>query len=362
MSAPGDVRYCFEYPRRIRVGYIGCGGHSWRNVLPTFQYAPIDFIAVCDRTAEKAAVYARQFGAKQSYTSHREMLAKEDLEAVFIVTNYDAQGHPRATELAIDALEAGCHVWMEKPPAASVAAMQRLAEAAARAGRYVLVGFKKMFFPSIEKAKAIISDPAFGTPSSIYARYPQSLPAAADRKDDRAMVGFLDHIVHPGSILLYLMGPFESIYFRREERTGASVTTIRFQSGAIGTLHLSAGQSGTSPLERVEVIGSGANVVVDNGVRLTYYRRGGRGAYGRSPSYLTPDDQAPLYWEPEFSLGQLYNKNLFTLGYVQEVQYFCECILNERPPTKAGLDDALELMRLYEAYRGPEGEEIFLHP
>lgn len=300
MNQAGHVRYNFEYPRRIRVGYIGCGGHSWRNVLPTFQYAPVDLLAVCDRTAEKAAAYARQFGALRTYTSHREMLEQEDLEAVFIVTNYDEHGHPRAAQLAIDALDAGSHVWMEKPPAAGVADMERIAGAAERSGKFVLVGFKKMFFPSIEKAKQIIDEPAFGTPNSIYVRYPQSLPDAAGRLDDRAMVSFLDHIVHPGSILLYLIGPFESLYFRREAKKGGSVTTIRFQSGAIGTLHLTAGQSGTSPLERVEVIGDGANVVVDNGVHVTYYRRGSRGAYGRSPSYLAPDDQAPLHWEPEF--------------------------------------------------------------
>ena len=63
-------------------------------------------------------------------------------------------------------------------------------------------------------------------------------------------------------------------------------------------------------------------------------------------------------WEPEFSLGQLYNKNLFTLGYAPEVIYFCERILAGERPAYANLDDTLALFRWYEAYRGPEGQWI----
>ena len=205
-----------------------------------------------------------------------------------------------------------------------------------------MVGFKKMFFPAIEKAKGIIGGDDFGTPRSIYLRYPQGLPPEEQRQDDRCMAGFLDHIVHPASIMIYLMGPVHSLYFLREEWSGGTVASIRFRSGAIGTLHLTAGQSGASPLERVEVIGDGANVVVDNGVHVTYYRKAFRGHYGRTPSYLVSDEQAPLFWEPEFSLGQLYNKNLFMLGYAQEVLHFCECVLGhparESPPVRRAAD------------------------
>ena len=109
------------------------------------------------------------------------------------------------------------------------------------------------------------------------------------------------------------------------------------------------------------MIGAGANVVVDNGVRVGYYRPGGHRPYGRSASFLVEDDAAPLFWEPEFSLGQLYNKNLFSLGYVPEVLEFCRAILEHRAPVKGTLDDALAIMRLYEAYcRVPPGSTATL--
>ena len=78
--------------------------------------------------------------------------------------------------------------------------------------------------------------------------------------------------------------------------------------------------------------------------------------------YLTPDETAPLVWEPEFSLGQLYNKGLFLLGYAPEMRYFCECVLENRPPEVGSLTDALEMLRVFEAYCCPDGERVAITP
>ena len=63
------------------------------------------------------------------------------------------------------------------------------------------------------------------------------------------------------------------------------------------------------------------------------------------------DEEAPLYWEPEFSLGQLYNKNIFYLGYVPEILHFCQSVLAGTSPTKGTLEESLEIAKLFEMYR-----------
>jgi predicted dehydrogenase len=355
----GRVTYSFEYERRIRAGFVGCGTHSWRNVYPTFQYAPVDLVAVADPHEERARAYARQFGVPAYYGNHRDMLERERLDAVFVVTNYDERGHPRYPQIAVDALRAGAHAWIEKPPAATMEEVEMMLEAERQTGRFVQVGYKKMFFTAIAKAKEIISRAGeFGPPAQIYVRYPQSLPPPELRGDPQRMRGFLDHFFHPASIVQHLLGPVRSVSYQWEPLGGGSVSTLVFPGGAIGLMHLAGGHSGTSPLERLEVIGRGSNVVVENGVKLTYYRRGARGpgGYGRSASYIGADESAPLVWEPEFSLGQLYNKNLFLLGYAPEVTYFCECVLAGRRPAYANLDDTVAMMRWYQVYRLPPGE------
>jgi predicted dehydrogenase len=265
-------------------------------------------------------------------------------------------------------------VWTEKPAADSVGGIQQLQRARADADRVVLVGLKKIFTPAIEKTEQIIAAPEFGPISSIYVRYPQSLPHPDDRRlfswprkrqangAAATMLPFLDHIYHPAALLHHLGGPIDRFSYEWEPTTGSTVTNLRFRSGAVGSLHLAAGIAASSPLERLEVVGRDANVVIDNGVRVTYYRPGGaRTNYGRDASYIGDDHNAPLFWEPQFSLGTLSNKNLFYLGYVQEILHFCESVLFGRPPVKGTLEDALAVMQIFEGYqRTPAGTPVSL--
>lgn len=347
----------------IRAGFIGCGGHAFRNVYPTLQFAPVELVATCDRDAERAARFADQFGAERSYDDYHELLDTESLDAVFAVLDYDEDGRPKYPQVATDVMRAGCNAWIEKPPAASADEIRDLARVEAETGQFVHVGLKKVYNPAIEKARAITEREEFGPVDTIYVRYPEPLPDR-ERPDeplshDDSLVGFLDHLVHPASIISYLGGPMERVTVSSSDGRGGFLT-IHFENGALGTIHMAAGDSGSSPLERVEVIGNGANVVVDNGIELTYYRPYDKGPYGHTPTVMEGEGEAPIRWTPEFSLGQLYNKNLFTLGYYGEIADFAECCLDDTRPDKAGTEMALELLKLYEAVLQGEDRPIGL--
>lgn len=356
------MEFNYEFGRRIRAGFIGAGGHSYRNIYPCFQYAPVELVAIADHHEEKGAAFSRLFGAERHYMTHEELLANERLDAVFICTSFDAEGRPRYPRLAVEAMRAGCHVWIEKPPAATTAEIEEMQRVSRETGKYVAVGYKKMFFPAYEKVKSILGDGSFGQPQSAAMRYRLTLPPPSQRDDTNAWKGFMD-ICHPCSALHYILGPAEEVSFRRSPR-GDVAATLVYGGGVVCALHLCGGQANSGPLERLEVVGEGAHVVVDNCIRLTYYRKGGDrgpGGYGRAPSFIGADETAPIYWEPEFSLGNLYNKNLFMEGYVQQVDYFARCVLEGQEPTRGGLDDAWRLTRLFEAFRyGEEGRTIRL--
>ncbi len=354
----------WEYPQRLRAAFIGCGDHAFRNIYPCLAYAPVELVAVCDRREERARAYARQFGATAVYTDHRLMLEREQPQVVFIVTGYDAAARPTYPPLAIDAMRAGAHAWIEKPPAASASEIEQMIATERETGRFTMVGFKKMFFPAVARAAEIAAAPEFGGVAAVSVRYPQSLPPPERRADARAMLGFLDHLCHPASVLQRVAGPIQRFSFEREPINGGLGVSLRFTSGAVGVLHLAGGSSGTAPLERLEIVGRGANVIVENGCRLIHYRPGrrGEGGYGRSASFIGPDEGAPLLWEPEFSLGQLYNQGLFLLGYAPEILAFCDHALRDEPPAHAGLGDALAITRFYEAFvTAREGEVTHLN-
>jgi len=352
-----EIQYQFEYPTRIPSVFIGAGGHSFRNVLPAMQYAPVDLRAVCDLKLDRAEAYARIFGAPEAYTDYREMLEKEKPTAAFIVTDHkpDEDGLVRATAIAADCLRAGVNVWMEKPTAASTAEIRELMRLSEESGAILVTGMNKIFMPSIQKAKQIISTPEFGRVTSVYARYPLGLPDEEGRRieDLEMTMGFRDHVYHVGAVMNYLGGPISRISYEWEAINHSTVASVLFESGAIGSIYFAAGSGAASPLDRFEVIGEGGNLVIENTLRLTYYRSGdsGLGAYGRGASYIVDDAVAPVVWEPEYSLSQLYNKNIFYLGYVNEVLHFCESVLNGAAPTLGTLEQSAEIMALYETYR-----------
>jgi predicted dehydrogenase len=354
----------------IKAGFIGCGSHSFRNLYPTFQFAPVKLRATCDLDLEKARAFAAKFGAERAYGDHREMLAREDLDAVFICTGYDPKGRPLYPGLVRDCLEAGRHVWIEKPPAASSAEVEGLQAAERRAGRTVMVGFKKMFFPANEKARELISAPDFGPVSLATFQYPQYVPARAEfeaylaRGERNGVVGFLDHLCHPVSLMIYLLGMPAALYYQRSS-SGSAAATFTFASGAVAVLSLAHRGSHDGGMERTVIVSESArHVVVDNNIRVSLRRnppRAPEAGYGAAPDYFTgAPGEATACWEPEFSLGQLYNKGLFLLGYYNEVNEFARAILEKRPPAKGTLEQARQVTRIFEAFAQGPGRTIEL--
>ena len=100
-------RFGYEYEKKARLGFKGCGGHSFRNLYPCFQYLPAELIAVCSRTKSKAETFARMFGAERAYTNYRDLLEREKLDALFIVLNSaEDTGKPRYLQFVLDAFRA----------------------------------------------------------------------------------------------------------------------------------------------------------------------------------------------------------------------------------------------------------------
>jgi predicted dehydrogenase len=350
----------------IRAGFIGCGSHSFRNIYPTFQFAPVHLVATCDLQIEKARAFAAKFGAANAYADYREMLDKEQLDAVFVVTGYDEKGQPRYPAIALDCLAAGVHVWMEKPPAATTAEIEEMAAAAKRAGKEVQVGLKKMFFPANEKAKALCERADFGEISLLRLEYPQYIPTLEEfalyRQGEpvRRTIGFLDHLCHPMAILVYLLGMPESLYYQRSA-FGAGEALFSFASGAVASLACTHGSAPRDGMERTMIVSNnGRHIVVENNLRVSYHRTPSLG-YGNVPDFYTTDaDATTALWQPEFSLGQLYNKGLFLLGYYNEVNEFARAILEGRPVAKGTLEQAWQVTRIFEAFAGGPNKLISL--
>ena len=125
----------------LRVGVVGAGNIFVRGHLPALLATDaVRAIAVSDIDERRAREAAEALGDATVEASAPDLFARDDLDAVLVLT----PTHTHAG-LAIEALEAGKHVLCEKPMARSVIDAHRMAEAAARSGRRLMVGHTRHF-------------------------------------------------------------------------------------------------------------------------------------------------------------------------------------------------------------------------
>ena len=330
-----QVYFQREFSRRLRVGMVGIGHHAYRSLLATMHYLPVELVAVSAHGNEaRARLTAAEYGCRH-YMSPEAMYRAEDLEAVFVCVS--PQAHP---ELVCEALDAGLHVWLEKPPAMRAEGVERMI--AHRGDRVAVVGFKKAFMPVVDKALEIAGE--LGGLRSLLAVYPMSIPAEGEQvlAGDR-VVNWLANGVHPLSLLMAVGGHVDSVAAHTGP-TGHGAFVIHFAGGVVGTFHLA---SGPLPMEAYALYGEGWHCDITNNNRLTLHR--GYGPNNRHTFLPAGFDTGAVVWEAQNCLATIENKSLFTQGIYAEMRYFCDCVIEGRAAERGSLEFALEVMKVYEA-------------
>ena len=163
------MTYQRDYAHRLRTGLVGIGSHAYRNILPALHFLPVQLVAFCDADIALARATAPEYGVTRCYARRTEMIAEGGLDAVLLCVG--ERHHP---DLACEALDAGLHVWMEKPAPVSSSEVERMLRH--RGDRVCAVGMKKAFMPATRKVTELMSDPRYAPIRSILGVYSIGLP------------------------------------------------------------------------------------------------------------------------------------------------------------------------------------------
>jgi UDP-N-acetylglucosamine 3-dehydrogenase len=138
---------------KIKVGVIGCGFVASKWHIPGFISLKRDVVvqAVCDLNPSLASSVAEKFNLPKSYSNVLGMLRNEDLDIVDICT----PPHTHAP-LAIEAMEKGCHVLLEKPMALNVSDCNEMVSVSKRQGSKLCVVHNELFRPPLLRAKELV--------------------------------------------------------------------------------------------------------------------------------------------------------------------------------------------------------------
>jgi predicted dehydrogenase len=360
--------------RKAVLGLIGVGNLANAQHLPNLMWTrQARLKTVCDVRPEAVKAAQEKYNIPCGEADYRKVLGDPEIDGVIVVTK--AEQH---AELTVAALNAGKHVYVEKPLAESAEQCAQIVQVEKKSGKHVAVGFNRRFAPAYRKAKELLD--ANGGARTIYYRISDtySYTRAGILPPGTRVFHETCHIF---DILRWLTGSEIVSVYCVEERVDDEIVTCKFRNNAIASI-LSSGYSTLDwPKEYLEVIAKKGGLTVDSFVEMwTYGLKGTQKRY-RFRGHLHPDREwthrylyealgsealravyalRPVNFPPEekdfdefgegpeAEIAREFIEEHIALsnydvdkGWRQSVDHFAECIVTGRKPENANARDGL---------------------
>ncbi|MFM1882497.1 MAG: hypothetical protein RJA05_906, partial [Planctomycetota bacterium] len=259
-----ELRAAVGAPGAGTVSFLGAGNYATAVLIKAFRDAGATLRTVASSGGVTGLHAGRKFGFERTTTDSSSLFSDAGTDAIVVTTRHDSHAG-----FVLQAIEAGKHVFVEKPLCLTMDEADRIEAALAAAPKPVtlMVGFNRRFAPQVQRMHALLRG-ASGPKSFVMTVNAGAIPADHWTQDAEQgggrIVGEGCHFI---DLLRFLAGaPIES--FSRE--TMASPTsdttsfTMRFADGSIGTVHYFANGCKAFPKERLEVFAQGGVLQLDN--------------------------------------------------------------------------------------------------
>ena len=190
----------------LKIAIVGTGIIVKSHLKGISQLDDVELVAVCDINEERVKEVGKKYPNARLYTDYKEMIEKEELDAVDICTPNNIH-----SQAAVYALEHGLHVMCEKPDAVSVSEAEKMKTAAENSGKTLMVMRNNRYRPSTKFLKQYIAEGKMG---EIYAGRcgwirRRGIPGWGGWFTDKEQAGggpLIDLGVHIIDLSMYLMG------------------------------------------------------------------------------------------------------------------------------------------------------------
>lgn len=261
----------------LRHAIVGVGAGILSAHLPALQgLATVTVVGAADVNPTLGQAGADQLGCP-FFTDARAMLTETNPDVTVILTP-----HPFHAALAIDALNAGSHVLVEKPMAVQVAEADAMIAAAQQNGRLIAVNFQQRFRPEIVAARHLIQSGQLGALQRVtqiepWLRTVTYYKSAGWRGTWRGEGGgvLMNQAPHSLDLLCYLAGmPSRVVAWNRTIRhqiqvEDTSMAMLEWENGALGSIFFSTAEAGT---RRMEIVGTRGILKISEGGELQLQR------------------------------------------------------------------------------------------
>ena len=311
----------------VKVGFVGAGNLASRVHYPSLdEIEATDLRAISELDEDRLTATADQYDVPGRYTNYRDMLEREDLDAVYVVMP------PHLLhDIVVDCLQAGKHVFIEKPPGVSTYETEAFAWYAERHDCLTMTGFNRRFIPLLRHCKTVVE--AAGPIHMVSVRFHKNDPDIDGFGFYRGSVSHLtSDIIHAVDSLRWLAGG-EVVEVNAHTRAlgrayiNVHAALIEFSSGCSGVL-LASRRAGARR-HTFEFHGGDVSAYCEDGIEGMIYR----------DNSVTPEfvRGADLIDDPE----ALHQRS----GFQAESQHFMDCIQAGAQPL-TNFAEAAKTMRL----------------
>ena len=304
----------------LRIAVVGAGSLSTRRIYPYIGAAGAQLVGVCDLDRAKAERNAALWGGTP-YDDMETMLDAEQPDGVILCIGPEAHA-----ELAPVVLRRGIPVYTEKPPAVTAAAALAVARVAKETGVLCTTAFKKRYSVAYSRAREFIAEFPPDDLYSLSIDYASSQYTHASPRNSF----LLDFAIHVIDLSGWLFGDAAEV-FAFSKALDAYAVSIRYASGAVGSLNLTCGRSFGVPTEEVEITIRGGNFMTVHNSSAWRIARDGKPVEWREPPTFT-------------SAGDSGRET----GHLAELEDFVAAIREGRS-TRSAIAESCKSMVLYEA-------------
>lgn len=281
---------------KVRLGMIGTGGISHLHARQLLELEEAEITAIADPNPASRDSFVAKFELHdvKQFDDYKEMLAQAEMDAAIICSPHTLHFHQ-----AMDVLESGCHVLIEKPMTCSSEEAEQLIAAAEQAGKLLQVSYQRHFQPEFIYIRQAIADGLIGKLTSItaslYQEWKQGTTGTWRQVPELSGGGMLmDSGSHIVDMLLWTTGMTPVEVKPQLHQQGAPVeidsfTSIRFAEGAIAGLNI----VGFAPCwdETFMFCGEDGAIFYDNG-KITLRRLGKEPIIPKLPQQTTNQDKS----------------------------------------------------------------------
>jgi predicted dehydrogenase len=345
---------------KVRTALVGCGKVGHIHAAALHGLVEAGFVAACDASAARAHEFAARYGARP-YTDVSALLREARPEAVLIATP-----HPLHAAPAVLAAQAGAHVLVEKPMAASLADCDAMLAAARRAGTLLGVISQRRLFEPVQRMKAAIDAGKIGRPAlGLFLMYSWREPTYYTSDPWRgkwASEGggvLVNQSPHQLDLLQWLMGPIEEVsgYWANVnhptvEVDDTAVAVLRFQGGGLGSVITSVAQKPGS-YTKVHIHGtSGASVGVETDRGATFIAGVSSIAEpALNDLWTVPGEEQLLAAFQAEDRARFARIDATTYYHTLQIQDFLRAIREGRPPLVTGEEGRVVVEMFTAIYR-----------